>query len=196
MDCKQPLPHLRRKIDLPVIPAVSPFPVSSFLFFCVDESTEQYHYGVFLFCYHGVGMYCTVDDDTGQELVQNMTPLHGSVSTIPPQPLNDLHKDILLVITEMEKKVGELVKLRTFLPPNVVFNPQRQLVYVNPKTNAQSLISAVKDPYEINYGNLTLYCIDDNTLPNKTRWFVYFKMSQHPEIYTVSHHDFSKCLYI
>jgi hypothetical protein len=137
--------------------------------FCADKSTEQYHYGVFLFCYHGVGIYCTVDD-TVQELVQNMTPLHGSVSTIPPQPLNDLHKDIMLVMTEIEKKVGELVKLRTFLPPNVVFNPQQQLVYVNLKTNSQSLISAVKDPYEINYGNLTLYCIDDNTLPNKTRW--------------------------
>jgi hypothetical protein len=41
--------------------------------FCMDKSTEQYHYGVFHFWYHGFGMYCTVDDDTGQELVQNMT---------------------------------------------------------------------------------------------------------------------------
>jgi len=138
----------------------------------------------FPFCYHGFGNYCTVDDDTGQELVHNITPLRGSVCTIPPQPLNALQKDIRRVITGMGKNVGELVKLRTFLPPHVVFNPQQQLVYVNPKTNPQGLISAGKDPYEINYGNLTLYCIDDNTLPNKTRWFGYFKMSQHPEIYT------------
>jgi hypothetical protein len=169
MDCTQPLPHLRRKINLPVIPAVNPFPVSSLLFFCVDKSTKQHHDGVFLFCYHGFGIYCTVDDDTGQELVHNMTPLRGSVCTIPPQPLNALHKDIRRIITEMEKKVGELVKLRTFLQPHVVFNPQQQRVHVNPKTNPQGLISTGKDPYEINYGNLALYCIDDNTLPNKTR---------------------------
>ena len=138
----------------------------------------------FPFCYHGFGIYCTVDDDTGQELVHNITPLRGSVSTIPPQPLNALQKDIRRVITGMGKNVGELVKLRTFLQPHVVFNPQQQLVYVNPKTYPQGLISACKDPYEINYDNLALYRIDDNTLPNKTRWFGYFKMSQHPEIYT------------
>jgi len=158
--------------------------MSSLLFFCVDKSMEQHHYGVFLFWYHGFRIYCTVDDDTGQELVHNITPLHGSVCTIPPQPLNALQKDIRRVITGMDKKAGELIKLRTFLAPHVVFNPQQQRVHVNPKTNAQGLISACKDPYEINYDNLALYRIDDNTLPNKTRWFVYFKMSQHPEIYT------------
>jgi hypothetical protein len=183
MDCKQSLLHLRRKVNLPVIPAVSPFPVSSFLLLRgqIDGTTSRW---CFPFCYHGFGIYCTVDDDTGQELVHSITPLRGSVCTIPPQPLNALQKDIRRVITGMGKNVGELVKLRTFLPPHVVFNPQQQLVYVNPKTNPQGLISAGKDPYEINYGNLTLYCIYDNTLPNKTRWFVYFKMSQHPEIYT------------
>jgi len=54
MDCKQLLPHLRRKVNLPVIPAVSPFPVSSFLFFCADKSTEQYHDGGFLFVIMGL----------------------------------------------------------------------------------------------------------------------------------------------